>query len=226
MFNANDFVLSEDEAEYISNLLDNKYDMNGILTVHVGMIIAPRLIKNNIIPGPEKDILDADFLMHTIHVATAMRIFGLNKYGLFYFYMIEKWGINNYKAVNAIIVATRIAYKDSGERSLSLWSSSIIETGKISNKIFSKNFLFKSKNDIYDEMEYYDEAMKKVFIDDYIKSQNNKALMLGLGNLLGNFTNILNNKIGWKINDPPPFPGADDEIVDLTDEDAVDSEDD
>ena len=201
MVQANDFILSEDEVEYISNLLNDEFDLNAILLVHIGMVVAPRLIKNNIIPGPDQNILDPDFLMQTIHVATAMRIFGLNKYGYFYFYMIDKWKLNNCEAINKIIVAIRIAYKDSGERSLSLWPSSIINTCKISDKVFSREPIFEKDKCINDEIDYYDKITKEIFLDDYMNKLGKKIVNVKLENFFNSIAGIIGKSLGE--NEPP-----------------------
>jgi len=203
MVQAQDFILSKDEAEFICNSLKNRYGKDAISLVHAGMILAPRFIKAEVMPGPKENLMDPNFRMQTIHVATSLRIFGLHKFGQMYFFLIEHLGINNAEAINEIIIAFRIAYKASEKKSLSLWASSLIETTKLSDKVFSKEPVFEKDNHIDDEIDYYDEVMKEIFIDEHYKDKILHKDASGIGNFFTTIHDILNGKNGWKFNLPP-----------------------
>lgn len=162
MFETNDFALSIEEMEILSERLKDRYCLNSILNVHSGMLIAPRLISMKILPAITTiDFMDPDFRMDTHLIACSMRIFGLSSFGMLHFLLIDRWNVNSHRDIGNIISAMKQLYDDSSHPSGALWVSTLVDLSEGKNRVFLPDPLL--KDDIFEEMSYSEWAMDEAF---------------------------------------------------------------
>jgi hypothetical protein len=157
-----EFALSDEEIEHVSSLLEDQYCPEAILWIHQGMLIAPRLISIEVLPGPEVvSLLDPDFRINSVHVATSMRILGLSKYGALYFMLLKKYELKDFQDVNLIVTAMQYAYEKLEKPSAGLWVSTMVDLQKSLSYVFKEEPVF--SKDIGTEIDFCDEVLKKAF---------------------------------------------------------------
>ena len=167
-----EFALKKEELEFISKVLDDRYPLDAISWIHQGMLVSPRLISIGVLSGPDNvNLLDPDFRISTIHVATTMRILGMSKYGLLYFTVFDQLNIKGWEDVNYIILAMQTVYKKTNQKVPALWLSSIVDLKESNERVFLEDpFL---KDTIPDEIDFCDVILQRAFdiSDEEMKSR-------------------------------------------------------
>jgi hypothetical protein len=139
----NEFTLSPEELTRVIDALGNSYHPEAVTLVHTSLLISPRLIYIDIIPGPQDiDLIDPNFKMQTSHILATMRIVMLSEYGSMAFDLMKKWGLYGHQDVNTIIEKLQEMDENNDKTSPALWASSLVETSIASDGIFQeKSFL-------------------------------------------------------------------------------------
>jgi len=123
-----EFVLSEEELELISELLDDQYSFDAIALVHQGILVAPRLIAMGVFPGvKDAGLLGSDFYLSSFHVISAMRMIGLSKFGIMYFHLVRHYKLHCWEDVGLVIAAIQHHYDVSEKNSSALWIASLVD---------------------------------------------------------------------------------------------------
>lgn len=194
MDGSNQFALTLEDIQEVSAELQGKYSAEVIHLVHVGILLAPRLISLEIVPGPANvDFMDPDFRISSLHVLTTMRMVGLSKYGLMYFSLLENGGLKTWEDLCKIIRTFQRLYtkkEKKGEKLTSLWVAHFVELNCYDGemKLFESAPLFSDTS--YEEIEFCEDMMAEAF------SVNMVTPNLGLGDVIKRLLRALDREKG------------------------------
>jgi len=172
-----EFVLSDEELVYISGALDNQYSFDAISWVHQGILVAPRLISMDVLPGSKSaGLLDPDFNMTSLHVVSAIRMMGLSKFGMMYFYLTHHYKLYGWEDVGLIIAAIKYHHDLFEENSSALWVASLVDLKACPDSFFSDAPIFAKT--LTDEIDLCDNIMLEAF--DILEPEKDMTLKMGI----------------------------------------------